>query len=150
MRGGDGESAADVAEVLTEGARAIAQWGRTALTGRSRGSTTAARSLPRVLVIGAYGGDHIGDTAILGGVLVRMHRRYGTREAILVSQRPQHTARLAAMLDTPVAVRVEDYQQSRAAHLLKDVDGVVFAGGPLMDLPKQLVKHLYTVAVARQ
>jgi polysaccharide pyruvyl transferase WcaK-like protein len=49
-----------------------------------------------------------------------------------------------------VAITVHDYQQASAAQLLEQVDGVVFAGGPLMDLPKQLVKHLYTVALARR
>lgn len=147
-----GEPAGEVAGVLAEGLRAIGQWVRAALAGRARGAATGgqARTLPRVLVIGAYGGDHIGDTAIVGGVLLRMHARYGTHQAILVSQRPAHTARLAAMLDTPVRVTVEEYLQSTAAALLAQVDGVVFAGGPLMDLPKQLVKHLYVVSHARR
>lgn len=145
------EPPAEVAGVVVEGLRAMAQWALTAVRGRSRAaSKSPQRELRRVLVIGAYGGDHIGDTAIFGGVLFRMHRRYGTREAILVSQRPAHSARLVAMLDTPVRVRVEDYRQEAAARLLREVDAVVFAGGPLMDLPKQLVKHLYTVARARR
>jgi polysaccharide pyruvyl transferase WcaK-like protein len=104
----------------------------------------------RVLVIGAYGGDHIGDTAIFGGVLLRIHERHGTTDAILVSQRPEHTRRLAAMLDVPVDVTVEEYRQETVRALVDSVDGVVFAGGPLMDLPKQLVKHLYAVAHARR
>ena len=54
------------------------------------------------------------------------------------------------MLDTPVEVTVEEYSQDNAARLLQYVDAVVFAGGPLMDLPKQLVKHLYTVSLARR
>jgi polysaccharide pyruvyl transferase WcaK-like protein len=106
--------------------------------------------LPRALVIGAYGGEHIGDAAILGGVLFRMHRRFGTSAAVLMSQRPQHTRHLIPMLDLPVAIRVEEYVQRNVPALLADCDVVVFAGGPLMDLPKQLVKHLYTVALARQ
>ena len=54
------------------------------------------------------------------------------------------------MLDTPVEVTVEEYSQDNAARLLQYVDAVVFAGGPLMDLPKQLAKHLYTVSLARR
>ena len=149
-RGGSG--AAEVAGVLAEGGRAVLAWGTTQLL-RVLGTTPARTMpdrLPRVLVIGAYGGDHIGDAAILGGVLLRMHRRYGTSAAILVSQRPAHSARLAAMLDTPVAVSVEEYRQATVPALLAQVDGVVFAGGPLMDLPKQLVKHLYAVSLARR
>jgi polysaccharide pyruvyl transferase WcaK-like protein len=141
----------DAAGVVLEGIRAIAHWVMTAIAGRATPERDAGqRTLTRVLVIGAYGGDHIGDTAILGGVLLRMHRRYGTRQAILMSQRPEHTARLVAMLDIPVGVDVQEYRQSSAAALVRQSDGVVFAGGPLMDLPKQLVKHLYTVALARR
>ena len=149
---GRAEGPAEIAGVLAEGLRAMGQWAITALAGKAGGRTDEERerTLPRVLVIGAYGGDHIGDTAIVGGVLLRMHRRYGTRQAILVSQRPGHTARLAAMLDVPVTITVEEYRQSSAAALLDQVDAVVFAGGPLMDLPRQLVKHLYTVARARR
>jgi polysaccharide pyruvyl transferase WcaK-like protein len=142
----------EVAAVFAEGGRAVGQWaGATvsrALHGQNR--RMRARRLPRVLAIGAYGGDHIGDTAILGGVLLRMHSHYGTEHATLVSQRPEHSARLAAMLDVPVSLSVQEYRQSTVAELLERVDGVVFAGGPLMDLPKQLVKHLYTVSRARR
>lgn len=145
-------AAGDVAEVLGEGVSAIGQWLRTAVSGKARPRTGHGHGgiLPRVLVIGAYGGDHIGDTAIVGGVLLRMHRRYQTGRAIVMSQRPDHTRRLVAMLDIPVSVSVHEYRQSTAASLLAQVDAVVFAGGPLMDLPKQLVKHLYTVALARR
>ena len=144
-------TSSEVAGVLAQGGRAVLEWAKTQVVcaGRSRGRASVP-SLPRVLVIGAYGGEHIGDAAILGGVLLRIHERYGTRQAILVSQRPDHTAHLVPMLDTPVSVRVEEYRQSTAADLLKAVDGVVFAGGPLMDLPKQLVNHLYTVSLARR
>jgi polysaccharide pyruvyl transferase WcaK-like protein len=54
------------------------------------------------------------------------------------------------MLETPVELTVEKYDQATIAEHLARVDGVVFAGGPLMDLPKQLTKHLYTVSLARR
>jgi len=139
----------EVAVVIGEGLRATAEWMKTVAGGHRR-DADSMRSLPRVLIIGAYGGEHIGDAAILGGVLLRIHRRYGTRQAILMSQRPEHTRHLVPMLDTPVSVTVEEYLQSTVPDLLQQVDGVVFAGGPLMDLPKQLVKHLFTVALARR
>jgi polysaccharide pyruvyl transferase WcaK-like protein len=142
------------AGVLAEGLRAVIEWTRVewtqALSGRRPAAAKPVQPLPRVLVIGAYGGEHIGDAAILGGVLLRMHRRYGTTHAVLMSQRPDHTRHLVPMLDLPVRVVVEEYQQTTVAALLDDVDGVVFAGGPLMDLPRQLVKHLYTVSLARR
>jgi polysaccharide pyruvyl transferase WcaK-like protein len=142
--------AADVAEVLLEGGRGVLAWAATlARDGRTRPRDTDP-ILPRVLIIGAYGGEHIGDAAILGGVLLRIHQKYQTNHAVLVSQRPDHTAHLVPMLDTPVEIKVEEYRQSTVAELLESVDGLVFAGGPLMDLPKQLVKHLYAVSLARR
>jgi hypothetical protein len=71
-----------------------------------------------VLVIGAYGGDHIGDAAICGGVLRRLHERHGTSRAILMSQRPAHTSRLAGMLETPVKLTVEAYEHASVRSLL--------------------------------
>ena len=144
--------AAEVGAVLFEGGRAFLQWLGAKATDplRRLHGTAATGQFPAVLIIGAYGGEHIGDTAILGGVLSRIHRRYGTTRAILMSQRPGHTRHLVPMLDTPVDVTVEAYEQSRSRELLPQVDAVVFAGGPLMDLPKQLVKHLYTVSLARR
>ncbi len=38
----------------------------------------------------------------------------------------------------------------RSDSALEEVDAVVFAGGPFIDLPKQLVRHLYTASRARR
>jgi polysaccharide pyruvyl transferase WcaK-like protein len=145
-----GASAADVAGVLLEGVRAGGEWAKTQLLRKGSPPQKATTMMPRVLIIGAYGGEHIGDAAILGGVLLRIHRRYGTTRAIVMSQRPDHTRHLVPMLETPVDVSVAEYEQATVAELLQQVDGVVFAGGPLMDLPKQLVRHLFTVSLARR
>lgn len=144
--------AIDVGTVLGEGSSALVQWLRAGLgdwTG-ARGKAKTGGRFARVLLIGAYGGEHIGDAAILGGVLFRINRRYGTTEAILMSQRPAHTRHLVPMLETPFTVEVEAYERSKIRELVPRVDAVVFAGGPLIDLPKQLVKHLYTVSLARR
>ncbi|SLN75912.1 polysaccharide pyruvyl transferase family protein [Ruegeria meonggei] len=106
--------------------------------------------MPHVLLIGAYGGEHIGDAAILGGVLYRIHKRHGTTRAILMTQRPYHTRHLIPMLDVPVDVEVQEYTPANIRVALSLVDGVVFAGGPLTDLPKQLVRHLETATRAKQ
>jgi polysaccharide pyruvyl transferase WcaK-like protein len=141
-----------VAEVLCEGTRALAQWAGAMAAKLFRRDTRLPQDkrLRSVMIIGAYGGEHIGDIAILGGVLFRVHRRYGTTRAIVMSQRPNHTRHLVSMLDTPVDLSVEISEQSRARDLMSQVDGVVYAGGPLMDLPKQLVRHLYAVSLARR
>ena len=60
-----------------------------------------------VLLIGQYGGEHVGDIAILGGVLLRLRRDCGTQHAYLLSHRPDHTRRLADGLDVPVHLTVQ-------------------------------------------
>lgn len=144
--------AGGVGDVLLDGGRALSQWMRAAVAGRTRPRPPgeAGRRFARVLLIGAYGGEHIGDAAILGGVLFRINRRYGTTEAILMSQRPAHTRHLIPMLDTPFRIDVEAYEPATIRDRLPLVDAVVFAGGPLIDLPRQLVRHLYTVSLARR
>jgi polysaccharide pyruvyl transferase WcaK-like protein len=102
------------------------------------------------MAIGAYGGEHIGDIAILGGVLLRISKRYGATHAVLMSQRARHTRHLVPMLDSAVSVTVESYEAQRIRAHLPQVDALVYAGGPLMDIPKQLVKHLYAVSIARR
>lgn len=142
----------EVLGVLRQGLRALGQWAGAMIVDTLRRDSRPPREkrLPCVMIIGAYGGEHIGDTAILGGVLFRVHRRYGTARAIVMSQRPNHTRHLVSMLDTPVGLSVEISEQARARELMRQVDGVVYAGGPLMDLPKQLVRHLYAVSLARR
>jgi polysaccharide pyruvyl transferase WcaK-like protein len=145
-----------MAEVVVGGSLAVIEWLRAlgaqgralgAQRRRARGDVTDGR-LAKVLFIGAYGGEHIGDIAILGGVLDRLHRRHGTTEAVVLSQRPVHTRRLVGMLDTPFAVAVAAYERPTVRELLPRADAVVFAGGPLIDLPRQLVKHLYIASRA--
>ncbi len=140
----------EIAGVSFEGLRALVQWGRAALAGYPgvKASLGDDLKLPCVLVIGAYGGEHIGDAAILGGVLLRIHARFGTTRAILISQRPNHTRHLVPMLDLPVTIEVEGSAHSRIARRMPEIDAVVFAGGPLMDIPKQLTKHFYAAAMA--
>lgn len=102
-----------------------------------------------VVIIGAYGGDHVGDAAILGGVLQTLHARYGVVQATVMSFRPDHTRRLAAGLATQVAVTVERYTSARVARLLDEVEALVIAGGPLVDLPRVLAKHVGSAYAAR-
>ena len=59
-----------------------------------------SRGIKRALLIGMYGGEHVGDAAILGGVLFRLHNEFGTTHAELLSHRPDHTQRLLDGLQT--------------------------------------------------
>lgn len=102
------------------------------------------------VLIGVYGGEHVGDAAILGGVLLDLCARYGTRRVLLGSFRPAHTERLVRSLDVPVAVQVFHYDDSSAVVHLRNADALVFAGGPLMELPNLLVKHWNAAIEARR
>ncbi len=144
------ETAGDIADVLTAG---LPGHLLALLASRREGrkdSVLEGTQIPYALLIGAYGGEHIGDIAILGGVLHRIHRRYGTSRAILMTQRPPHTRHLVPMLDTPVEIEVEEYTLANIRRAVARTDGLVFAGGPLIDLPKQLVRHLSAASLAKK
>ncbi len=111
------------------------------LAGKPKKAPPAAQ-FRSALLIGAYGGEHVGDAAILGGVLLDLHRTFGVQEVCVLSTRPRHTERLVQSLETPVAVTVARYDYPEIRARLAVADALVFAGGPLMDLPRMLVKHL--------
>jgi len=135
-------------EVLVDGGHALLAWGRAVTARRRRASADPDARLPSVALVGAYGGEHIGDAAILGGVLLRLWRRHGTTAAVLLSQRPAHTRHLVRMLDTPMPVDVRGYDRRGIREAVARADALVFAGGPLIDVPRQLVKHLYAASRA--
>ena len=101
--------------------------------------------LKRVVLVGVYGGEHVGDIAILGGVLFRLHQQFGVQEARLFSHQPEYTRRLTACLDTPVSLQVLADQPTQLERALGDTDALIWAGGPLMDLPPVLVKQLASI-----
>ena len=103
----------------------------------------------KAIIIGAYGGDHVGDTAILGGVLLHLARHFGTTEAEVLSHRPEHTSRLIDGLASPVSVRVFDYTPETIAERVPDAGMLVIAGGPMMDFPRVLAKHIGAIHLAR-
>src|SRR6185436_9916645 len=146
------DKAIDTRGVMADGSLAAAEWIRGGVTDlmRARPPVNAGQRFDKVLLIGAYGGEHIGDAAILGGVLLRLNRSYGTTEATVMSQRPVHTRHLLSMLDTPFKIDVQAYEHVNIREHMPQVGAIVFAGGPLTDLPKQLVRHLYAVALGRQ
>jgi polysaccharide pyruvyl transferase WcaK-like protein/MoaA/NifB/PqqE/SkfB family radical SAM enzyme len=92
------------------------------------------------MIIGAYGGEHVGDAAILGGVILRLQRKFEINKIIVNSFRPDRTKRWIRSIASPVELEVID--QKTALGRLAEVDCVVWAGGPLMDLPRLLVAHL--------
>lgn len=105
----------------------------------------SGEKLARVVLVGVYGGEHVGDIAILGGVLFRLHRQFGVEQARLFSHQPDYTRRLVACLDTPVTLEVLPDQPEYLQRALADTDALFWAGGPLMDLPPVLVKQLAAI-----
>ena len=106
--------------------------------------------LDSVVIIGAYGGDHIGDAAILGGTLLGLNRRYAVTRATVMSSRPEHTRRLADGISTPVRVDVAPYRTRDVKRALADADALVLGGGPLYGSPRVIARHLAAVAAARK
>ena len=112
--------------------------------------TLALDRLNSVVIIGAYGGDHIGDAAILGGTLMGLHHRYGVTHATVMSGRPAHTRRLAESITTPVSVNVAPYRARAVKRALAGADALVLGGGPLYGSPRVLARHLAAVSSARK
>ncbi len=106
--------------------------------------------LDSVVIIGAYGGDHIGDAAILGGTLLSLHNRYGVTRATVMSGRPEHTRRLAEGIAAPMHVDVAPYRPRTVKRALAGADALVLGGGPLYGSPRVLARHLAAVAAARR
>lgn len=106
--------------------------------------------MEKIVVIGAYGGDHIGDAAILGGVILDFAERYGVSRVAVMSARADHTRRLVDGLSLPASVEVHPYMAGRVDAALRDADALVFGGGPLFDSPRMLARHIASVETARR
>lgn len=117
---------------------------------RGGGQHSMATQGRRALLVGAYGGEHVGDAAILGGVLLRLARDHGVREALVASTRPDRTERWVRSLQTPVGLTVVPAGLRELEAVVGQVDLVAHAGGPLMNLPTLLVRHLEVAVMARR
>jgi polysaccharide pyruvyl transferase WcaK-like protein len=95
-----------------------------------------------------YGGEHVGDSAILGGVLQRLQSTWGTRRATVVSFRPDRTRRWIQSLHVEMDMNVISYEE--AVSQVEDVDAVVLAGGPVMDLFGVLLMQIMVVDHAKR
>jgi polysaccharide pyruvyl transferase WcaK-like protein len=105
--------------------------------------------LDSAVIIGAYGGDHIGDAAILGGTLLGLHRRHGITRATVMSGRPDHTRMLVEGISTPVQIEVAPYRSRAVKRALAGANALVLGGGPLYGSPRVLARHLAAVSSAR-
>jgi len=109
------------------------------------GKTAPGRTdnLKNILIIGMYGGEHVGDSAILGGILKRFINVHGTEHAVVVSFRPDRTQRWVQSLKTTVVPKVISYDEAKT--YIDSSDAVVLAGGPVMDLLEVLLRQLIIV-----
>lgn len=101
-------------------------------------------------VIGAYGGEHVGDSAILGGVCLRVYKKYKIKKIFIESFRVNRTRKWVESLKLPVQLLVVEYGSRDALKAFKEAGLVVYGGGPLMELPFQLAKHYLTISKARK
>ncbi len=98
-------------------------------------------------IIGAYGGEHVGDSAILGGVILRqLHRHENLNKIIVYSKRPDRTLFWVKGLDfdPEISIAVKDYKSLNEISLSKN-DLLTWAGGPIMEMPVDLFEHYITI-----
>lgn len=101
-------------------------------------------SFKRALVIGCYGGEHVGDAAILGGVILRFISRIGLKEVVVASLRPERTKWWCSNLQlNDLSIEVIDYSNSLN---ISDFDCLILAGGPVMEINSLLLKHHRTAS----
>ncbi len=100
-----------------------------------------------VLLIGAYGGEHVGDAAILGGVIIRLQKKFNINKVYISSFRPDRTQRWVDELDLNVQIKVvRDIEMISSLYVC---EYLAYAGGPLMDMPLHLANHLKTMTHAK-
>jgi len=99
-----------------------------------------SNSIKKIVVIGAYGGEHVGDAAILGGVIFRAFNKYPQLTNVdVVSIRPDRTSRWLSELSLPVKVDVITTKES--SDKISKADLLMYAGGPIMELPNLILTH---------
>ncbi len=98
-------------------------------------------------VIGAYGGEHVGDSAILGGVILRiMERHPNTANIIVYSKRPDRTMFWVRGLDIKQKIEISVKPYSTLNNVsTSGEDKLFWAGGPIMEMPVDLFEHLETI-----
>lgn len=99
-------------------------------------------------VVGNYGGEHVGDAAILAGV-ARQLAHQGFTRMIVLSTRAFRTDVWAEEARSYLEVDVLPYRLGAMRVALEASDRLVYAGGPIMEGPELLARHLAVAAMAR-
>jgi polysaccharide pyruvyl transferase WcaK-like protein len=103
-----------------------------------------------ILIIGMYGGEHVGDAAILGGVIDRIKTQHTINKIYVSSFRVDRTKCWAANLTFQNDIEVIGYSLKEIASVLKSTKFVLWGGGPIMDLPNLLMHHLSVVSLTKK
>jgi len=102
-------------------------------------------------IVGMYGGEHVGDAAILGGVIKRLKSRYVGLENVYVysfrEDRTQCWIDCLNYVNKDIRIEVtdclEDFKQK-----IKESQLIVWGGGPLMELPVVLSRNYMLINYA--
>lgn len=96
------------------------------------------KEIKSIAIVGMYGGEHVGDAAILGGVIRRTLDRYPCVEQInIYSFRKDRTlCWVNCLTELPENISITIYgRDDDFRKILHDCELLVWAGGPLMELP---------------
>lgn len=102
--------------------------------------TLVSNKVGKVLIIGCYGGEHVGDAAILGGVILRLISKYQFNCFEIISIRKDRTECWISNLNIP-DTKITVISHNLPINPLK-YDCLVLAGGPIMGIPTLLSQHL--------
>tara|TARA_B110000238_G_C16068836_1_gene413984 strand:- start:273 stop:1310 length:1038 start_codon:yes stop_codon:yes gene_type:complete len=86
-----------------------------------------------------YGGEHVGDAAILGGVILRLQKTYNINDFDILSIRKDRTECWVENLNIPVNINVISHKENIKS---SNYDRLVLAGGPIMNIPTILINHI--------
>ena len=117
----------------------------------SRSSRLSKSCNPKeACIIGMYGGEHVGDAAILGGVLTRLKERYPELKKVCVfSFRKDRTEMWAKNLTYLNSLNIEISDNERDfERKIRTSQLLVWAGGPIMNIPVILSRNFKFIKTA--
>lgn len=108
--------------------------------------------IKNVCIVGMYGGEHVGDAAILGGVILRTIQRYPNINNITVfsfrKDRTECWVDNLTELPSNLTIKVCCDKTKFEEYITKS-DLLIWAGGPVMELPVVLSRNYYFIKVAK-
>jgi len=105
-----------------------------------KGKPSSDFIINKVLIIGCYGGEHVGDAAILGGVILRINKKYNAEKFDILSFRTDRTkCWINNLTFNDISLKVIGINEKIDPN---NYDALVLAGGPLMSIPILLSNHI--------